>query len=144
MKNIKRGLIGTIIGAVLLGGLFVIAPDKGEQGMKFPVIDKVIEEHTPIAGKKQSFIVTSKYSDKVQYKLWFQGANGKWHENPYSEPVDAKTPAVITSKNIFEEGKNNIIIWVKEAGTEGEIVKEIEEGRNIGYDNCYLSSVVVP
>lgn len=139
MNKIKKGLSGTLAALILLAVIVIIAPVKADVEFKLPEIDRVFEEHIPLAaGERQSFFVTSKFRGKVQYKLWFQGKDGNWHETPYTEPVDPKIPIRLTTTDTFKPGKNNVAIWIKEAGEAGMKIKEMGNGRKIGYDNSHL------
>lgn len=80
-------------------------------------------DHSPlVAGDKETFFITSKNADNVQYRIFLYTENtNKWQEltNGYTPSVDAKTPYVVSPAAGFELGKYKLSIRAKRANQVG-------------------------
>lgn len=97
-------------------------------------------EHSPlVVGDKETFFITSKNADMVQYRVFINKEDtDEWEDltQGYTEVVQAKVPYVVEVPKTFELGKYKISVWVKKAGTSGIISNE--KG---GYDSFYIAGL---
>lgn len=84
-----------------------------------PKVEMAIEEYAKVReGDTQTFNIFSKYSGKVQYRVWICNRKGDyWQDitNGYTKPVDGKQVFTVTTPKL-EEGEYGIAFWVKRAG----------------------------
>jgi hypothetical protein len=91
--------------------------------------------HSPlVAGEKEKFYLTSKYSEKVQYRAWIYSENTKtWEDitNGYTPMVDSDKPYEISPDKKFWVGKYKLWIWVR-----GEKSLKEYDNYKVSYLNC--------
>jgi hypothetical protein len=96
-----------------------------------PQITFVGVEHSPlIVGETQSFYITSKSDNKVQYRMFLHNDTNKTKKeltSGYTELVRPDFPYVIAPDHKFTLGKYRVEIWVK------------QEGSNNQYDSTYTA-----
>lgn len=86
-------------------------------------------DHSPlVVGDTETFYLTSKNAEKVQYKVFISDKDKEeWTEitQGYSEIVEAKVPYAVKYPGVFKKGKYKLLVQVREASS----IKD--------YDNTY-------
>ena len=127
VKNKKRiALITLILFTILISAnsmpLKVFASEKVE--VSFVGVD-----HSPlVVGDTETFYLTSKNAEKVQYKVFISDKDKEdWTEitEGYSELVEATVPYAVKYPGVFKKGKYKLLVQVREASS----IKD--------YDNTY-------
>lgn len=128
VKNKKHiALITLILFTILISSnsmsLKVLANEKVE-------VSLVGVDHSPlVVGDTETFYLTSKNAEKVQYKVLISDKDKEeWTEitDGYSEMVDATVPYAVKYPGVFKKGKYKLKVEVREEGS----IKD--------YDNTYL------
>lgn len=97
-------------------------------------------DHSPlVVGDKETFSITSKNADLVQYRVFLnKDGTDEWLDitGGYTQPVSSKTPYMVSSPNSFDLGQYKLSVWVKAAGTNGKYTNT-----NGSYDSYYIANV---
>lgn len=102
----------------------------------YPSITFVGLDRSPILeGTKQTFYITSKDGDMVQYRIWirYPGTN-TWEDitKGYTSAVKANEVYKVTPDKVLQEGEFFGSIWVKRAGQKGS-----QSNSNGDFDSYY-------
>ena len=109
-------------------------------GEVLPTISRIGLGHPLITGDRRTFTVTSStYVGNVQYRAFL--SDGKvWTEitKGYTEAVDAKAVVVLPETRSLSAGTYRLSVWVKKAGTFGNIITHLGN-----YDSYKVSTLKV-
>jgi len=105
-----------------------------------PMVTFVGVEHSPlVVGDTETFYLSSKGTEKVQYRV-FQNKVGtdKWEEltKGYTVAESANAITTVNGSAKYEIGKYKISVWVKKADTEGKL-----KNKNGSYDSYYVANL---
>lgn len=123
MKNLKLITFSLFTVFLLLLSIPNINVQAAIDNKSLPEVVFVGVDHSPlVVGDKETFYITSKNADKVQYRIFLYTENtNKWQEltNGYTSAVDAKAPYIISPSTPFQLGKYKLNIKVKRANQIG-------------------------
>lgn len=125
---------------MLSANLFGIKVKAAEEVL--PKVEFVGVSAPIVVGNKANFVVLTKYTGKVQYKVFVHepGTSRKiWKDvtkEDFSEPIDAGKPYVFPSYDLDKEGEYDFAIRVKRAGVTGKHFNTYGD-----YDDAYAFTV---
>lgn len=139
-KSFNKFSILSLVFTMLIVLIAHIDVQAAANNITLPEVVFVGVDHSPlVVGDKESFSITSKNADKVQYRVFmFTENTNSWKEltSGYTAAMDAKTPYTITPDSAFELGKYKLAIRVKRAGTIG-----VSSDKDGDYDSIFYSNV---
>ena len=124
---------------IALASIFLVFSVQTYAAENIPKINFVGIDHSPlIEGDKESFLFTSRGSDKVQYRAFlYTEAKNEWKQiMPWTDVVDSNIPYKFSYSTPFESGKYKLSVWVKRAGATG-----INSNKNGDYDSYYVAEL---
>lgn len=129
----KRMLSKISLVLIMLAFLNIVQDKVVKADAAAPEITFVGIEHSPlVAGDKETFYITAKGADKVQYRVYlYSEKNDEWQDltKGFTDLVDPSTPYIVRGDKAFEVGSYKLSVLIRAGGS----IKE--------YDNSFISGL---